>query len=87
MKDPETHHGAPEGRYSLELVTLCPFEPFEEWGGTATMKRGDVLGHEFMGEVVEVGPAVDNLSVGDRVVVPFPIACGACAPCALVRSP
>jgi all-trans-retinol 13,14-reductase len=41
LKDPETHHGAPEGRYSLELVTLCPFEPFEEWGGTATMKRGD----------------------------------------------
>ena len=50
-------------------------------GFIPTMKRGDVLGHEFMGEIVEVGPDVDNLSVGDRVVVPFPIACGACAQC------
>jgi threonine dehydrogenase-like Zn-dependent dehydrogenase len=46
-----------------------------------TMKSGDVLGHEFMGEVVEVGPEVRNLRVGDRVVVPFPIACGVCGPC------
>ena len=50
-------------------------------GFIPTMKRGDVLGHEFMGEVAEVGPAVRNLSVGDRVVVPFPIACGHCAQC------
>jgi threonine dehydrogenase-like Zn-dependent dehydrogenase len=47
-----------------------------------TMRKGDVLGHEFMGEVVETGPAVDNLRVGDRVVVPFPIACGNCNACA-----
>jgi len=46
-----------------------------------SMEKGDVLGHEFMGEVVEVGPAVKKLKVGDRVVVPFPIACGACAMC------
>ena len=46
-----------------------------------TMKAGDILGHEFMGEVVEVGHAVKNLRVGDRVVVPFPIACGACFFC------
>src|SRR6478609_5784216 len=48
------------------------------------MENGDVLGHEFMGEVVEVGPdiAPDTLKVGDRVVVPFPIACGGCASCA-----
>jgi threonine dehydrogenase-like Zn-dependent dehydrogenase len=50
-------------------------------GFIPTMKRGDVLGHEFMGEVVETGSAVRNLSVGDRVVVPFPIACGHCAQC------
>jgi len=50
-------------------------------GFVPTMKRGDILGHEFMGEVVEVGKGVDNLSVGDRVVVPFPIACGHCAQC------
>jgi len=50
-------------------------------GFIPTMKRGDVLGHEFMGEVVEVGPDVKNLSIGDRVVVPFPIACGHCLQC------
>jgi threonine dehydrogenase-like Zn-dependent dehydrogenase len=43
--------------------------------------RGDILGHEFMGEVVEVGSAVANLAIGDRVVVPFPIACGNCFFC------
>ncbi len=50
-------------------------------GFVPTMERGDVLGHEFMGEVMEVGRAVRNLSVGDRVVVPFPIACGRCLAC------
>jgi threonine dehydrogenase-like Zn-dependent dehydrogenase len=45
------------------------------------MKSGDILGHEFMGEVVEVGRGVSNLRVGDRVVVPFPIACGNCWAC------
>ena len=46
-----------------------------------SMEKGDVLGHEFMGEVVEVGRHVTNLKVGDRVVVPFPIACGRCTQC------
>src|SRR5690349_3266772 len=46
-----------------------------------TMKKGDIMGHEFMGEVVEVGREVKNLNVGDRVVVPFPIACGNCSAC------
>ncbi len=50
-------------------------------GFVPTMKRGDILGHEFMGEVVELGKSVKNLSVGDRVVVPFPIACGHCLQC------
>jgi threonine dehydrogenase-like Zn-dependent dehydrogenase len=45
------------------------------------MMPGDILGHEFMGEVVEVGPSVTKLNVGDRVVVPFPIACGVCFAC------
>jgi len=45
------------------------------------MMKGDILGHEFMGEVVEVGPAVKTLARGDRVVVPFPIACGNCFFC------
>jgi threonine dehydrogenase-like Zn-dependent dehydrogenase len=50
-------------------------------GYIPTMKRGDILGHEFMGEIVETGKGVQNLQVGDRVVVPFPIACGRCARC------
>jgi threonine dehydrogenase-like Zn-dependent dehydrogenase len=45
------------------------------------MRQGDILGHEFMGKVVEVGSQVDNLQPGDRVVVPFTIACGACFFC------
>jgi threonine dehydrogenase-like Zn-dependent dehydrogenase len=45
------------------------------------MKSGDILGHEFMGEIVEKGSGVTNLNVGDRVVVPFPIACGRCSQC------
>jgi threonine dehydrogenase-like Zn-dependent dehydrogenase len=50
-------------------------------GFIPTMERGDVLGHEFMGEVVEVGAGVKNLKIGDRVVVPFPISCGLCLAC------
>jgi threonine dehydrogenase-like Zn-dependent dehydrogenase len=46
-----------------------------------SMKAGDILGHEFMGEVVEVGEKVENLAAGDRVVVPFTIACGNCFFC------
>jgi threonine dehydrogenase-like Zn-dependent dehydrogenase len=46
-----------------------------------TLKKGDILGHEFMGEVVDLGREVKNLNVGDRVVVPFPIACGNCGAC------
>jgi threonine dehydrogenase-like Zn-dependent dehydrogenase len=46
-----------------------------------TMQKGDILGHEFMGEVVDVGRNVTRLKKGDRVVVPFPIACGKCWYC------
>lgn len=45
------------------------------------MQEGDILGHEFMGEIVELGSAVKNLKIGDRVVVPFTIACGNCFFC------
>jgi threonine dehydrogenase-like Zn-dependent dehydrogenase len=47
-------------------------------GFIPTMQQGDILGHEFMGEVVEIGSGVHNLNVGDRVVIPFAIACGNC---------
>lgn len=50
-------------------------------GHVPTMKEHDILGHEFMGEVVEVGPDVKNFKVGDRVLAPFPIACGCCYFC------
>ncbi|QDU30396.1 Glutathione-independent formaldehyde dehydrogenase [Anatilimnocola aggregata] len=50
-------------------------------GYMPTMKAGDILGHEPMGEVVELGSAVHNLAIGDRVVVPFTIACGNCFFC------
>src|SRR5215212_6739586 len=50
-------------------------------GYIPAMKKGDILGHEFMGEVVEVGSEVKNLVRGDRVVVPFNISCGRCYFC------
>ena len=46
-----------------------------------TMEKGDVLGHEFMGEVMEVGSGNQRLKVGDKVVVPFTISCGNCFFC------
>ncbi|HEX8688718.1 MAG TPA: zinc-dependent alcohol dehydrogenase, partial [Solirubrobacterales bacterium] len=50
-------------------------------GYVPMVKKGDIFGHEFMGEVTDVGGEVENLRPGDRVVVPFPIACGACNAC------
>jgi threonine dehydrogenase-like Zn-dependent dehydrogenase len=65
----------------ISSTAICGSDLHLYNGLVPTMKKGDVLGHEFMGEVVEVGKQVDNLQVGDRVVVPFPIACGACLAC------
>lgn len=50
-------------------------------GFMPTMESGDVLGHEFMGEVAEVGSGISKLKVGDRIVVPFNISCGECFFC------
>ncbi|HEY0565185.1 MAG TPA: zinc-dependent alcohol dehydrogenase, partial [Terriglobales bacterium] len=50
-------------------------------GYIPTLEPGDILGHEFMGEVVETGPKVRKLETGDKVVVPFTIACGNCFFC------
>jgi threonine dehydrogenase-like Zn-dependent dehydrogenase len=62
-------------------TAICGSDLHLYGGYIPTMRKGDVLGHEFMGEVVETGPGVSNLRAGDRVVVPFPIACGACNAC------
>src|SRR6185437_7155329 len=50
-------------------------------GFIPTMQKGDIVGHELMGEVIEVGKEVKNLQPGDRVVVPFTISCGRCFFC------
>jgi threonine dehydrogenase-like Zn-dependent dehydrogenase len=65
----------------ITSTAICGSDLHLLQGYIPTMKRGDILGHEFMGEVVEKGSEVRNLAVGDRVVVPFPIACGNCNAC------
>lgn len=65
----------------VHLTAICGSDLHLYGGFIPTMKKGDVLGHEFMGEVVAVGRAVRQLAVGDRVVVPFAIACGGCGSC------
>jgi threonine dehydrogenase-like Zn-dependent dehydrogenase len=62
----------------VTTAAICGSDLHLYGGFVPTMMRGDILGHEFMGEVVEVGPEVRNVAIGDRVVVPFPIACGKC---------
>jgi threonine dehydrogenase-like Zn-dependent dehydrogenase len=62
-------------------TAICGSDLHLYGGYIPTMESGDVLGHEFMGIVEEVGPAVKNLKRGDRVVVPFTIACGSCLFC------
>jgi threonine dehydrogenase-like Zn-dependent dehydrogenase len=65
----------------VTLTAICGSDLHLYAGIIPTMQAGDVLGHEFMGEVVAVGKSVSNLKVGDRVVVPFTIACGSCFFC------
>src|SRR5881398_236149 len=63
------------------LTAICGSDLHLLDGYIPTMQAGDILGHEFMGEVVEVGRENTKLRVGDRVVVPFTIACGRCFFC------
>ena len=65
----------------ISSTAICGSDLHLMDGFVPTMEKGDILGHEFMGEIVEVGSGVANLNVGDRVVVPFPIACGNCYFC------
>lgn len=65
----------------ITTTAICGSDLHLYNGYIPTMEEGDILGHEFMGEVVEVGKDVKNLQKGDRVVVPFTIACGNCFFC------
>ena len=65
----------------ITTTAICGSDLHLYDGYNPTMKSGDILGHEFMGEVVELGSGVKNVKIGDRVVVPFTIACGSCFFC------
>ena len=65
----------------ITTTAICGSDLHLYDGFIPTLTPGDILGHEFMGEVVEVGPEVKNLKIGDRVVVPFTISCGNCFFC------
>ena len=65
----------------VSATAICGSDLHLYGGFVPGMVKGDILGHEFMGEVVEVGAATGSLKRGDRVVVPFPIACGNCFFC------
>src|SRR4051794_28467883 len=62
----------------VRLSTTCGSDLHFIDGYIPTMREGDVIGHEFMGEIVEVGPEVQRLKPGDRVVIPSFISCGRC---------
>jgi threonine dehydrogenase-like Zn-dependent dehydrogenase len=65
----------------ITATAICGSDLHLYNGYIPTMKAGDIVGHEFVGEVVEVGADVRNLSVGDRVAIPFTISCGRCYFC------
>ena len=65
----------------ISSTAICGSDLHLYDGYVPMVKKGDIFGHEFMGEVTDVGADVENLRPGDRVVVPFPIACGACNAC------
>ncbi len=65
----------------ITSTAICGSDLHIYAGNIPTMESGDVLGHEFMGEVVETGKGVNNLKKGDRIVVPFTISCGSCFFC------
>jgi threonine dehydrogenase-like Zn-dependent dehydrogenase len=73
-----------DGRDAIVKVTscaICGSDLHLYDGFMPGMEHGDIMGHEFMGEVVEVGRDNKKLKVGDRVVVPFTISCGECEQC------
>ena len=67
----------------VTATAICGSDLHLYRGKIPQVKHGDIFGHEFMGEVVEAGSAVTRVGLGDRVVVPFVIACGDCFFCAM----
>ena len=80
VKDPEIINPH-DAIIRVTRTAICGSDLHLYGGLIPTMESGDILGHEFMGIVEEVGPEVKKLKRGDRVVVPFTIACGNCFFC------
>lgn len=80
VPDPRIEHGR-DAIIRVTSCAICGSDLHLLDGVIPSMRKGDVVGHEAMGEVVEVGPDNRALKVGDRVVVPFTIACGECFFC------
>jgi threonine dehydrogenase-like Zn-dependent dehydrogenase len=80
VPDPKIEHGR-DAIIKVTACAICGSDLHIFDGVIPSMEKGDVVGHETMGEVVEVGPQNKALKVGDRVVVPFTISCGECFFC------
>lgn len=80
VPDPQIEHER-DAIIKVTACAICGSDLHLTGGFVPNMKSGDILGHETMGEVVEVGKANSKLKVGDRVVVPFTISCGECRQC------
>ena len=80
VPDPQILHPR-DAILKITSTAICGSDLHLYDGMVPTLKYGDILGHEPMGEVIEVGPEVTNLKVGDRAVVPFTISCGSCLFC------
>ncbi len=80
VPDPEIEHPR-DAILKVSSCAICGSDLHLFDGFMPGMKSGDIMGHEFMGEVVEVGKDNKTLKVGDRVVVPFTISCGECEQC------
>jgi len=65
----------------VTLAAICGSDLHIYDGYIPSMQKGDILGHETMGEVVAVGKDVKNHKIGDRVIIPFTISCGHCFFC------
>ncbi len=80
VPDPKIEHGR-DAIIKVTACAICGSDLHLMGGFMPTMEKGDILGHETMGEVIEVGRDNSKLKVGDRVVVPFTICCGECRMC------